>query len=120
MVRVTTCPRRGIGRLPQLGFALVCLCPVSLWKVRVMSASLLKKSLKLFEQEETGKSTGNKGGKVQKRSKKNKPVKSALETYLEKNPKKDKTQENLELLGRIKKEAFTQASADKVRFYFPA
>ena len=92
-----------------------------------MSASLLKKSLKLFEENppknhrakagaKNNSKTLNKSSNFKKQpTLKDKKVKSALETYVQKNPRKDKTEENLAVLAKISENKnLSQDSANKV------
>ena len=83
-----------------------------------MSASLLKKSLKLFEEETNTDKSVKKRNKVisqKQASLKDKKIKSALEAYIKKNPKEDKTLENLAVLQKISlKDTVTKESSDKV------
>lgn len=99
-----------------------------------MSTSLLKKSLRLFEDEgKRDKSTKKKQPveetkRIAKKSSfavkkqatlKDRKVKSAIEVFVKKNPKQDKTLENLALLDKLsKKKPITQESANKVRKSF--
>lgn len=95
-----------------------------------MSTSLLKKSLRLFEGEHNSskvESSSNKkkklnrlsGGSSNTKAKqatlKDKKVKSAIEAFVKKNPKQDKTLENLAVLDKLSlKNSVSQASAEKV------
>lgn len=92
-----------------------------------MSNSLLKKGLKLFEEEEKhDKSTkktqqrnvkGAIGKSVKKQATvKDRKVKSAIDQFVKKHPKQDRTLENLALLDKLsQKKSVTQESANKVR-----
>ncbi len=92
-----------------------------------MSTSLLKKGLKLFEKEEKhDKSTkktpqrnvkGAIGKSVKKQATvKDRKVKSAIDQFVKKHPKQDRTLENLALLDKLsQKKSVTQESANKVR-----
>lgn len=94
-----------------------------------MSTSLLKKSLKLFEEEEKlDKTKSNKtnskarsGSAVYKKKQatlKDRKVKSALESFIKKNPKEDKTLDNLAALAKISlKNTVSKASTNKILDY---
>lgn len=95
-----------------------------------MSTSLLKKSLKLFEDDEgkRDKSTKNKqtqkvkcaneksSGRIKKQATlKDRKVKSAFEVFVKKHKKQDRTLENLVLLDKLsQKQPVTKESANKV------
>lgn len=96
-----------------------------------MSVSLLKKSLKLFEEStksdklinlkrQPGKGKRcalitNKSAIVKTHaSLKDRKVKSAIDTFVKKHSKQDKTCKNLELLEKVQKQPITQDSAKKV------
>ncbi len=91
-----------------------------------MSTSLLKKSLKLFEEEvkhdKATKKTpqrnvkGAIGKSVKKQATvKDRKVKSAIDQFVKKHPKQDRTLENLALLDKLsQKKSVTQESANKV------
>ena len=94
-----------------------------------MSTSLLKKSLRLFEDEErhdksTKKTQRNVKGPIGKSVQgvkkqatvKDRKVKSAIDQFVKKNPKQDRTLENLALLDKLShKKSVSQESANKVR-----
>ena len=104
-------------------------CLVDVYVV-IMSTSLLKKSLRLFEADGKSNETTHKrqikGREVQKthsttsvlktqKGLKDRKVKSALETFVKKHKKQDRTAENLAILDKLsQKEAVTQQSAEKV------
>ena len=96
-----------------------------------MSTSLLKKSLRLFEDEpksdrlngqkqRPGKgkrtnTTGKSPGVKRQASLKDRKVKSAIDVFVKKHLKQDKTSENLLLLEKIQKQSVvTQESANRV------
>lgn len=93
-----------------------------------MSTSLLKKSLRLFEDEgKAGKQANKKQAVKEKRGAnkssivkkqatlKDRKVKSAIQTFVKKNPKKDRTLENLAVLDKLsKKPSVSKESAHKV------
>jgi len=94
-----------------------------------MSTSLLKKSLRLFEGEHKVDASSNKKKKISRLSGgssdikakqatlKDKKVKSAIEAFVKKNPKEDKTLQNLAVLDKLsQKNSVSQASAKKVKF----
>ena len=99
-----------------------------------MSTSLLKKSLKLFEDNEAKrdkstkskpvlkvKSASRKSSNIIKKQAtlKDRKVKSALEVFVKKHQKQDKTLENLALLDKLsQKQSVTQESANKVLYTF--
>jgi len=94
-----------------------------------MSTSLLKKSLRLFEEksEKVSKSKaqnqGRKSNKVSKTPKKqptlkDRKIKSALDAYAKKNPNEDKTEDNLAILLKLsQKKKLDKAAADKILSY---
>ncbi|KAI9555849.1 putative active regulator of SIRT1-like [Daphnia sinensis] len=98
-----------------------------------MSTSLLKKSLRLFEDEEKReksvkkKSSQRKTERVIQKSStaikkqatlKDRKVKSAIEVFVKKHPKQDKTLENLALLEKLsQKKTITEESANKIFSY---
>lgn len=95
-----------------------------------MSTSLLKKSLRLFEDEERhDKSTKKtqrdvkgaigKSVSVKKQATvKDRKVKSAIDQFVKKNPKQDRTLENLALLDKLShKKSVSQESANKIFSY---
>jgi len=90
-----------------------------------MSTSLLKKSLKLFEEEEkVDKIKSNKArpnhpaNKKKQATLKDRKVKSALDSFIKKNRKEDKTLENLAVLEKISlKKTVSQDSANKVNSF---
>ena len=92
----------------------------------VMSTSLLKKSLRLFEEksEKVSKSKAhnqsrksNKVAKTQKKQPtlKDRKIKSALDAYAKKHPNEDKTEDNLAILLKLsQKKKLDKAATDKV------
>jgi len=90
-----------------------------------MSTSLLKKSLKLFEEEgKVDKIKSNKArpnhpaNKKKQATLKDRKVKSALDSFIKKNRKEDKTLENLAVLEKISlKKTVSQDSANKILNY---
>jgi|LakMenEpi03Aug12_release.lakeMendotaPanAssembly.Ray.scaffolds.fasta_scaffold829883_2 hypothetical protein len=95
-----------------------------------MSTSLLKKSLRLFEDEErhhksTKKTQRDVKGAIGKSvsvkkqaTVKDRKVKSAIDQFVKKNPKQDRTLENLALLDKLShKKSVSQESAKKVEFH---
>jgi len=91
-----------------------------------MSTSLLKKSLKLFEEEENSdktkpnltKNKARSAGSIIKKKQatlKDRKVKSALESFIKKNPKEDNTLQNLAVLEKITlKNTLSKKSTDQV------
>lgn len=84
---------------------------------------MLKKSLRLFESElqvdsknKSKKTSILSHNKSKQATLKDKKVKSAIEAFVKKNPRQDKTLENLAVLDKLSlKNSVSQASAEKVR-----
>ena len=83
---------------------------------------MLKKSLRLFESElqvdsknKSKKTSILSHNKRRQATLKDKKVKSAIEAFVKKNPRQDKTLENLAVLDKLSlKNSVSQASAEKV------
>lgn len=87
-----------------------------------MSKSLLKKSLKLFDEEEKpDKAKSNKARPIAQKKQatlKDRKVKSALDSFIKKNRKEDKTLQNLAALEKISlKNTVSKDSASKVNSF---
>jgi len=87
-----------------------------------MSKSLLKKSLKLFDEEEKpDKAKSNKARPIAQKKQatlKDRKVKSALDSFIKKNRKEDKTLQNLAALEKISlKNTVSKDSASKILNY---